>query len=194
MAKGVIDHCKNLSAALGVEAYRALDPASQELVREDLAKLTPFRPGEEIPALKRQLQGNIRFRSVMKYRVLNSGSVRAIRYYNAFSLIFPSAPGIEIAGKIGGGLSIHHNCAVVYVERAGKNLTVGAFAVIGRKDGKGPVIGDNVTVCAKAVVAGDITIGSDVIIGASSFVDNDIADRDVVAGIPARVLRKKRMD
>ena len=189
IAKGVIDHCKNLSAALGVEAYRALDPVTQELVREDLAKLTPFRPGEEIPALKRELQGNIRFRSIMKYRVLYSENSRAIRFFRLFLLIFPAAPGIEITGKIGGGLCIHHNCAVIYVERAGKNLTIGAFTVIGRKDGKLPVIGDDVTISANSTVVGGITIGDYALIGASSFVKKDVAGSTVVAGSPARLLR-----
>ena len=189
MAKGVIDHCKGISATLGVEAYKALDPETKELIREDLARVVSFKPGEEIPALKRQLQGNIRFRSIMKYRVLNSDNSRAIRFFRLFLLILPAAPGIEITGKIGGGLCIHHNCAVIYVEQAGKNLTIGAFTVIGKSNGKLPVIGDDVTISANSTVVGGITIGDYALIGASSFVKKDVAGSTVVAGSPARLLR-----
>lgn len=54
-----------------------------------------------------------------------------------------------------------------------------------------PIIGDNVSIGSGAVVVGPIHIGDNVSIGANSYVDKDIPDNVVVAGIPAKILRRK---
>lgn len=53
-------------------------------------------------------------------------------------------------------------------------------------------IGDYVWVCDKVTILPGVTIGKNVIIGANSVVTTDIPDNCVVAGIPAKVV--KRMD
>lgn len=52
------------------------------------------------------------------------------------------------------------------------------------------VIGDNVTICANAVVVGGITIGSNVIIGAGAVVISDLPDNSVAVGVPAKIVKK----
>jgi serine O-acetyltransferase len=52
-----------------------------------------------------------------------------------------------------------------------------------------PIIGDNVRIGVGATILGPITVGNDVIIGAHSVVLEDVPNRCVVAGIPAKVLR-----
>ena len=49
-----------------------------------------------------------------------------------------------------------------------------------------PTIGNNVTIYAGAVIVGNIKIGDNVVIGANSFVNKDIPDNEVWAGIPAK--------
>jgi len=56
----------------------------------------------------------------------------------------------------------------------------------------GVKIGDYVWVCDKVTILPGVTIGKNVIVGANSVVTTDIPDNCVVAGIPAKVV--KRMD
>jgi acetyltransferase-like isoleucine patch superfamily enzyme len=46
-------------------------------------------------------------------------------------------------------------------------------------------IGDNVFIGHQAIVMPGVTIGSNVIVGAASVVTKDVADGDIVAGVPA---------
>lgn len=69
---------------------------------------------------------------------------------------------------------------------------IGQGVTIGGKSGwyEVPVIGDNVEINAGARVLGPVRIGNNVIIGANSVVVKDVPDNCVVAGIPARIIRK----
>ncbi len=67
-----------------------------------------------------------------------------------------------------------------------QGVTIG---ISGRGEKRGvPFIGDRVYIGANAVVAGKITIGNDVAVGACSFVGVDVSDNAVVAGVPAVVV------
>ena len=56
-------------------------------------------------------------------------------------------------------------------------------------DGLPIIIGDNVNFGLGVKVFGQITIGSNVSIGANSVVTHDIPDNAVVGGIPARIIK-----
>ena len=62
---------------------------------------------------------------------------------------------------------------------------------VGWNHGGCPIIGDNVKLYPGAVVAGPITIGNDVSIGANCVVLHDIPDSSVVYGNPCVVVTKK---
>ena len=51
-------------------------------------------------------------------------------------------------------------------------------------------IGDNVFIGAGSIIVKPITIGSNVIIAAGSVVTKDIPDNSMVAGVPAKIIRK----
>ena len=53
-----------------------------------------------------------------------------------------------------------------------------------------PVIKDNVSIGANSVIIGSITIGSNSIIAAGSVVIKDVLKNSLVAGNPARLVRK----
>lgn len=76
---------------------------------------------------------------------------------------------------------IGENCIILH------GVTVG-----GREGHNGlPVIGNNVRIGAHAMILGNIKIGDNAIIGASSVVLNDVQPNTIVAGNPAREIRKK---
>lgn len=74
----------------------------------------------------------------------------------------------------------------------GENCMIGAQVTVGGKSGhyKVPVIGDNVYLATGAKILGPITIGSNVTVGANAVVIHDVPDNCVVAGIPAKIIKK----
>jgi acetyltransferase-like isoleucine patch superfamily enzyme len=59
---------------------------------------------------------------------------------------------------------------------------------------RGIEVGENVWLGAHVVVADGVKIGRDAVIGAGAVVTNDIPEFHVAAGVPARVLRDRRME
>lgn len=69
------------------------------------------------------------------------------------------------------------------------HLTTIGNKIHGRND-LVPTIGNNVSLGANVTIVGDITIGDNVVIGAGSVVVKDVPDNCVVAGNPARIIKK----
>ncbi|WP_283640772.1 serine O-acetyltransferase [Mesonia mobilis] len=74
----------------------------------------------------------------------------------------------------------------------GKNCMIGTQVTVGGKSGhfEVPVIGDNVYLATGAKILGPIKIGNNVIVGANAVVIKDVPDNCVVAGIPAKIIKK----
>jgi serine O-acetyltransferase len=81
-----------------------------------------------------------------------------------------------MARSCGDGM-IFRNFVTVGVQKAGE---------------QGPTIGDYVQFGTGCKVLGDITIGSNVLIGANAVVVKDVPPNSVVAGIPAKVIRRTK--
>jgi len=101
---------------------------------------------------------------------------------------------IPLATEIGPGLLLRHAGPIVVNGDAvlGRNVNLNTGVVIG-KSFRGPRagvprIGNQVYVGPGAKVIGAITVGDDVAIGANAVVSRDVADHEVVGGIPARVI------
>lgn len=155
------------------------------------------RYAEEIPyrkigigALNYELLYNRPFRNIFYYRTSASFFLR-----NLSRMFLKPVATIEIMGDIKEGLRISHNYAVIHPQYAGKNLFVGHGATIGKGapsiDDPAqiyPIIGDNVSIYANAVVFGGIHIGNNVKIGAGAVVYKDVPDNCTVVGNPARVI------
>lgn len=60
----------------------------------------------------------------------------------------------------------------------------------GLRDGRRVVIGRGAWLGIGAVVCGDVRIGENAVVGARSVVTTDVPDRCVVAGNPARIVRR----
>lgn len=94
---------------------------------------------------------------------------------------------------VGPGFRFFHYGDFIHIgERAkvGKKFTVNQGVVLDAA--KTIVIGDHVTLCPGVKIVKDMTIGSNVIIGAMSVVTHDIPDNAVAAGSPARILHVRK--
>lgn len=105
-------------------------------------------------------------------------------------MLFPLKPDLEIEGEIGEGLVIYHgHGTVIAPHRMGKNCAVYQGVTIGKNPRPGqeisnPTIGNHVSIYTNAVVAGGITIGDNVQIGAGAVVMKDVPANSVVIGNP----------
>ena len=68
-------------------------------------------------------------------------------------------------------------------------LSAHTIGVKSNTDYSAPTIGNNVTICAGAVVIGNVTIGNNVTIGANAVVVKDIPSDCIAVGNPARIIQ-----
>jgi serine O-acetyltransferase len=94
--------------------------------------------------------------------------------------------------KVKGGLVLQHGfSSIIFPESMGENVQIWHNVTIGRK-GKwsgNPIIGDNVKICAGAIVIGSIVIGNNSTIGGGSIVTKDVPEGATVVGNPAKVIK-----
>lgn len=82
-----------------------------------------------------------------------------------------------------GGIILNANTQIGNNCNISQGVTIG---VSGLDEKRGvPAIGDNVYMGANCVIAGKITIGDDVLIGACSLVNTDVEASSVMLGVPA---------
>lgn len=109
-------------------------------------------------------------------------------------LWFKPLDSLEVGENIGPGLCVYHGYAtVIHAHRIGSQCSVYQNVTIGNNPKPGhtvtaPTIGDHVSICAGAIVVGDIRIGDNVTIGAGAVVVKDVPDNAVVVGNPARIV------
>ena len=107
---------------------------------------------------------------------------------------------ISTKAEIEGGLRIAHGIGLVIGDGSviGKNCDVRQNVTLGgnfsKKDAQGrmqPLLGDNVSIAAGAVLLGPVKVGSNSIIGANAVVVADIPENVIAAGVPARVIKER---
>lgn len=90
------------------------------------------------------------------------------------------------------GVKIYHwGCMIVNSKaQIGKNLTIYPGVTVGASKGGVPAIGDNVFLGLGSKVFGGITIGHNVIVAPNAVVVKDVPNNCVVAGVPAKIIKK----
>ena len=123
-----------------------------------------------------------------------------LRLFYTFRLLCLSKrTQIQIPARtnIGEGFYIGHLGRVIIHPDAtlGKNINIGTGVTIGmenRGERKGvPKICDNCWIGTNAVIVGDITIGSDVLIAPLTYVNFNVPDHSIVIGNPGRIIPKE---
>ena len=128
------------------------------------------------------------FRSLVIYRLRRKGYVCSI----IFKLMFPPMDTLYIkCNDIGKGLYIQHGFStIISAKSIGENCYINQQVTIGYQENKQPTIGNNVHICAGAIVIGDCHVGDNSVVGAGGVVVKDIPPDEVWGGVPAHLLKK----
>lgn len=128
---------------------------------------------------------------ILFYKMYESKSkFRKQLYYNKLQRKYSML--IAKNAKIGENILFAHLNGIVIGEGSiiGDNCIIYHQATIGQKDNKYPKIGNNVIIYPGAKIIGDIIIGNNVVVGANSVVTKSIPDNCIVAGVPAKIIKK----
>lgn len=137
------------------------------------------------------------FQAIAGYRISRWLVLRHIPgIYLIIQRVIEITTGISLPpeAQIGKGLRIPHFGGIIVHSDAniGNFCTISHGVTIGNQKpgGKSPRIGNNVFICADAKVLGDISIGDNCIIGTNAVVLESMPDNSIIAGMPARVVKK----
>lgn len=93
--------------------------------------------------------------------------------------------------KVGDGVLLFHSYGTILNAREiGDGCRIVCNITLGDKKGKTPIIGKRVEILPGAVIAGDVTIGDNCVIGPNAVVYKSIPANCVVVGNPAYILKQ----
>ena len=110
------------------------------------------------------------------------------------NIFLPKVDSMRLPPDIGPGFCPVHSYSTIINARTviGRNCTVLQNVTIGSDNrNQVPVIGDNVSIGAGAIVLGGIHIGNNVKIGAGAIVVDDVPDNCTVVCEKAKIIQKK---
>lgn len=94
--------------------------------------------------------------------------------------------------KMGDGVLLFHSYGTILNAREiGEGCRIVCNITLGDKKGMTPVIGKHVEILPGAVIAGDVTIGDNCVIGPNAVVYKSVPANCVVAGNPAFILKRE---
>lgn len=124
------------------------------------------------------------YRNLVHYRLDNTVA-KAI-----FRRLFPLMDTLYICTPdIGPRLFIQHGFAtIISAQKIGSDCLISQQVTIGHTHKGNPVIGNGVRVTSGSKVVGPVTVGDNAIIGTNAVVVKDVAENQVVGGVPAKVI------
>lgn len=169
------------------------------LLRADMSVLNAHGKNGSIKFLR--LLGRPGFLAVVLHR-LAAASFRKGKIGRIFATLLSrfnqTLTGCDINNQaaIGPGFKLPHPTGVVIgIAKVGRNVMMLQNTTLGMQRftddetdaASYPVIGDNVTLCCGAVVAGHVRVGNGAIVGANAVVLQDVPDNHTAVGSPARI-------
>lgn len=124
------------------------------------------------------------FRTLFYFR-LNNTFAKILRIFYPKEHYFI----IDVNTEIEGGIHLAHPFSTILnADKIGRNVYVNHLVTVGEKNGKRPIIGNNVQLHAGCIVIGGVNIGDNVIIGAGTVVVKDVPENSVVVGNPGKII------
>lgn len=172
-----------------------------KLIKSDLARITT-------PTLANFVKIYINPHSVCFRYLVNLRILQAAKHSNLFCRFFIGIPShiaflireirydinIPTNISIGQGMQIVHRGGIfLNVRSIGDNFTIFQNVTCGKRYAKDmvPIIENDVTICTGAVICGGVVLEDGCTVGANSYVDKNVLKQTVVAGLPAKVIKKK---
>ena len=148
----------------------------------------------DVTAYKAEYKGG----SLLSFLTFNH-SFRTLFYHRIggiSKLISWLAPGqvtltIPKTTKVGDGVLLFHSYGTILNAREiGEGCRIVCNITLGDKNGKTPTVGMHVEILPGAVIAGDVTIGDNCVIGPNAVVYKSVPANCVVVGNPAYILKR----
>jgi serine O-acetyltransferase len=102
---------------------------------------------------------------------------------------------IGIDASFGNEFIILHSTGVVINSdvKGGDKIFIESGVVIGAEKRKSPTLGSNIFLGSGAKILGSISVGNNVTIAANAVVVKDVPDNVVVAGVPAKIIKERKV-
>ncbi len=175
-----------------ITVYFTLNTHRRELIKSDLWRMRGQVNLNLAPLmlLLYFLHTNRYYRCLFYYRI---GAILAmlIGWYRPGDRYFK----FSHTSKVGKAVWFAHPYGTILnAQSIGDNFSCLHLTTIGDIGGKRPVIGNNVSLGANVTILGDVVIGDNVTVGAGSVVVKSVPSNCIVAGVPARIIKKLSLE
>lgn len=128
---------------------------------------------------------NKSFRTLFYHRIGNAAKLIEWLAPEQTTLTIPKTT------KVGDGVLLFHSYGTILNAREiGEGCRIVCNITLGDKNGKTPIIGKHVEILPGAIIAGDVAIGDNCVIGPNAVVYKSIPANCVVVGNPAYILKR----
>ena len=185
-----------LRTILHVLCYKLSEKQVQVLIDEDVLVYKKFwhlehMSGTSVFLLRKILLLVPEFRNLFYIRIYKVS--HKFHLGKILEIILPPEKSLTLNGKCeyGKGLFFQHGFStIVNAKSIGDFCFINQQVTIGDSTGNEdiPTIGNNVRICAGAIIVGNVKIGDNVVIGAGATVYKDVPSNSVVVPYHSRVL------
>jgi serine O-acetyltransferase len=136
------------------------------------------------------------FRNVFYFRLGRFTNVASRLAFDLAKILYKPISTFVFSdlSSVGPGFFVEYGfVTLIGAQRIGRNCWINPGVTIGYKTGLEKslsIIGDNVYIGAGAKILGSVTIGDNVVIGANAVVTHDVPPNCMVAGVPARIIKR----